>query len=47
MLLNLPPDIIDQIFYHITIDAMDQSRNYINIEQSGNTKRLYEYNGTM
>lgn len=47
MLLDFPPDIIDLIFIHIAKDAMDQSRNYINIEHHGNTQRIYDYYGTM
>lgn len=47
MLLNLPPDIIDNIFYHIAQDGIDVSRNYINFEYIDNIERVYEYNGTM
>ena len=32
MLVDLPPEIIDIIFYHIAHDGMDVSRNYINFE---------------
>ena len=47
MLLNLPPEIIDIIFYHIAHDGMDVSRNYINFEHIDNIERVYDYNGTM
>tara|TARA_Y100000768_G_scaffold307929_6_gene242111 strand:+ start:10969 stop:11253 length:285 start_codon:yes stop_codon:yes gene_type:complete len=47
MLLYLPPDIIEIIFSHIANDAMDISRNYINIEHINNIERVYDYTGTM
>jgi len=47
MLLYLPPDIIDYIFFHIAQDSMDLSRNFIQFEHMDNIKRTYDYNGTV